>query len=619
MMLHPKQFDNGLSKGSLIIKLLSTLLEQPGFITSIPSESISARIAMAQTMYLPNKFSQEYCMLEFLAKNKSLTLKDKLKYLKLDSQDLPKPKYLKLSVTLDRELIIQNPDFSKWWTESVKERSLKLWLPSKTESFVSDLSCSNGCARIMGAKSWFSVMNNELELHSKRKLKSYKKISSTSSMSLLPDKTGGDQPNLSEKKPGPNGITKIRLYPNEDQKLKLQEIFNANRWGYNKVIEVVGSGMFDSKIKISDIKKESREYVTKKHMKTKRKKIEDSGLDPELEIPKRMVDMNDECLDSAFRDVFKARTAMLAQSAAKKAKTGKGFFCDRLNYRSKKKSRSETIEIKSRSIKYTLSGNVHEIKFWPKFFKFMGKKKAGIKISEKLPELNYSVRLQRLKTNIYYLCIPTYNPINHLPKIKDNVCAVDPGVRTMLTLYDPKDKQIHMIGNNVDYLFKRSKIIDRLNTKLKDFRGKRNRRYRINKEKHFIHRKIFNLTKDMHHKASKWIASKYRQVIYPNFQTKQMCKRKNRRIGKDTVRRMYLWSHFRFRELLKHKLEMRGGKLIDCTEEYTSKTCTKCGRLNHLLGASKNFTCPSCNFKIDRDVGASRNIYLKNHHLLKPA
>jgi putative transposase len=95
-----------------------------------------------------------------------------------------------------------------------------------------------------------------------------------------------------------------------------------------------------------------------------------------------------------------------------------------------------------------------------------------------------------------------------------------------------------------------------------------------------------------------------------------MCNKKYRNISKATVRQMYLWSHYKFRELLKYKTSLRGGKVIDCNEEYTSKTCSCCGRLNHTLGASKKFKCPFCNYEVDRDVGAARNIYLKNYRLV---
>ena len=47
-----------------------------------------------------------------------------------------------------------------------------------------------------------------------------------------------------------------------------------------------------------------------------------------------------------------------------------------------------------------------------------------------------------------------------------------------------------------------------------------------------------------------------------------------------------------------YKTALRGGTVIDCHEEYTSKTCSCCGRLNHTLGASKSFTCPFCHFVV---------------------
>ena len=106
--------------------------------------------------------------------------------------------------------------------------------------------------------------------------------------------------------------------------------------------------------------------------------------------------------------------------------------------------------------------------------------------------------------------------------------------------------------------------------------------------------------------------------MLPKFETSQMVRKTNRAIGKETVRKMLGWSHYAFKVLLKHKMAMNGNKLIECTEEYTSKTCTRCGRINHLLGASKTFKCPytDCQIKIDRDVGAARNIYVKNCNLL---
>src|SRR2546423_588161 len=54
-----------------------------------------------------------------------------------------------------------------------------------------------------------------------------------------------------------------------------------------------------------------------------------------------------------------------------------------------------------------------------------------------------------------------------------------------------------------------------------------------------------------------------------------------------------------------------GGKVVICTEEYTSKTCGCCGVINKNLGSLKTFKCPSCGATIDRDVNGARNVLLK--------
>lgn len=75
-------------------------------------------------------------------------------------------------------------------------------------------------------------------------------------------------------------------------------------------------------------------------------------------------------------------------------------------------------------------------------------------------------------------------------------------------------------------------------------------------------------------------------------------------------------SHYKFKEMLRNKMKLRKGELIDCGEEYTSKTCGNCGRLNHKLGAKKVFECENCKIKIDRDINGARNILIKNYFLI---
>jgi len=68
--------------------------------------------------------------------------------------------------------------------------------------------------------------------------------------------------------------------------------------------------------------------------------------------------------------------------------------------------------------------------------------------------------------------------------------------------------------------------------------------------------------------------------------------------------------HYKFRERLKNKCIEYSSKFEICTEEFTSKTCTRCGQINE-VGNSEIYNCSGCKLTIDRDINGARNIYLK--------
>ena len=70
--------------------------------------------------------------------------------------------------------------------------------------------------------------------------------------------------------------------------------------------------------------------------------------------------------------------------------------------------------------------------------------------------------------------------------------------------------------------------------------------------------------------------------------------------------------HFKFRTKLMSKSEITLTKVVVCTEEYTSMTCTWCGNLDRNLGSSEVYNCKFCKTKINRDINGARNILIKN-------
>ena len=600
-----KPYEIGQEEEKLITELLNIVQEPHGYTKLTQLENTSTLIQKIQKLIvIPRIYSQEFCMLVYLAKNKKMTLKDRFSYFKRDSLQG------KLYLILDLELITKDQDSPNWWNEFAEMKSKKLWLPSKIDSLDSDTTSLSKYATSTAFESWFSATQTVFPQKEipKQKTKTIpensKKTCSASSTYSLQGKMDDEQDNLEElekgnkkKPPQPNSLKKIRMYPTREQKLKLHQVFDGNRWAYNTIVQHTEKEIFKSGIKVKDLKARVRPLVQKSTM---------------IDIP-YLKQVPEESLDSAFRDIWKARTAMFEASKVQKQKTGKGFFLNGLKFR-KRKADSQSVEIRLRAIKFIEKEKERGITFWSKFF---GKGNDVIQIKDKGSySLQYSCRIQKTRTGQYYLCIPEHKEVKESTTTR--TCAIDPGVRTMLTGFDP-DGLVFEFGKEFDRIRNRYLLADRLKSRIRHFKGKRNERYNMKRQELSIYEKIKRMIKDCHHKASKWLSEKYHSVLLPIFSTSQMVKKCKRAIGKETVRKMLGWSHYAFKVLLRHKMAMNGNQLIDCTEEYTSKTCTSCGRINHLLGASKTFRCPyeDCQFRIDRDVGAARNIYVKNHKLIQ--
>jgi putative transposase len=90
-----------------------------------------------------------------------------------------------------------------------------------------------------------------------------------------------------------------------------------------------------------------------------------------------------------------------------------------------------------------------------------------------------------------------------------------------------------------------------------------------------------------------------------------MTDKKERNITKTTTRKMLGLRHYNFKQNLKYKSNSRGVNLIICGEEYTSKCCGNCGKINTELGGNKIFECQKCGLRVNRDIHAARNILIK--------
>lgn len=141
--------------------------------------------------------------------------------------------------------------------------------------------------------------------------------------------------------------------------------------------------------------------------------------------------------------------------------------------------------------------------------------------------------------------------------------------------------------------------------------------YRLKYEELRLQERVKNMVHDMHHKVAKFLSEHYHQVLLPHFKTQGMVARSGV-LGHRTRRMMLTLSHYKFKTILKEKMARTGGRVVDCDEWWTTKTCCRCGRINFEVTV-QHFWCIDCLAIHDRDVHAAKNIFLMNEWLLEQA
>lgn len=389
---------------------------------------------------------------------------------------------------------------------------------------------------------------------------------------------------------------KLRIYPNKEQKDVLNNWFGASRVIYNRCLSYV-----------KEEYKKDKEKRPKDILKAKNLRARFINNVNYEKIDKWMLDIPYDIRDESMRDLVKNYSSNMS----------KGDSFD-IQFKSRKKS-LDSINVLGKY--WNTSRGMYSSTFT-----------SEMKCEMKLPEtLDHTCRIIRNKLNKYYIFIPKLlkketkikneklckksfkseyeSQINGLKDSKiPGVLSIDPGVRTFLTCYDPSGL-IMKFGEGFKGIGKLSILLkykDKLQSLISKTR-KRFKRNRLNKAFLRSSEKITNVVQDCHKKLSKWFCQNYKTILIPklNFQG-------TKNISKNNRRKLLSWSHCSFVDRLIHKSrEYNNCKVIQVTEEYTSKTCGCCGFLKQDLGSSKTFKCNKCLTIIDRDINGARNILLK--------
>jgi putative transposase len=248
-----------------------------------------------------------------------------------------------------------------------------------------------------------------------------------------------------------------------------------------------------------------------------------------------------------------------------------------------------------------------------------------LRTTEEVPPIEHDCKIHFNGVH-YYLLVPFTKKIKK-PENVTRECAIDPGSRTFLTLYDPENGCIE-IGNKAKKIKVSGKKNKKLKAKIKDLdeicsridhlyslkskvSGKKNKK-RIEMKIRKWRLRIQNLRNELHHKASNFLCKNYSKICLPRLDTCRMSRKTpSRKLSSESVRKMLTLSHSKFFDMTKAKCIDYERVFIEAREEYTTQTCSVCGS-NNKIGSSKTYHCGSCLSVLDRDMNASKNIFVKN-------
>ena len=455
------------------------------------------------------------------------------------------------SQILVRELIGKEKVFKPFWNEQCKEKSLRLWLPIETDYVGLHSSYWNTSLRSMESNSWFWIKKLINPQNQNLQMISY--LSSISTPVEQWEKE--------------DIITrKIRIYPTPPQRKLLKQWMGTRRYVYNKVLSAIKNDK--ENINFMDLR---NKHVTARNNETLKAW--------EREVPK-------DIRAGAIRDLVK--NYMTAFSLLKKG----NITHFQMSYCKKKDTPS--IEIPKSAIQWDKKKGFSIYKTYP-----LGDIKASKKQSKKdYTEINHDCRLL-FKNNLWHIVIPLKRKRERTAHIRKKICSLDPGITTFQTVYSP----------DRIYKFQRDPVVlKQLQIKLDKMQSLRGKKY-IGKQ-HYKRRekKLYqrqeNLIDDLHYKTAKKLTFEFQIILLPIFENQKMVKK-----GKRICRNLLQLKHFLFQQRLKEQCLQ--SELRICTEEYTSKTCGWCGKVN-ILKNYDVYECLECHIKIDRDINGARNIFIKN-------
>lgn len=205
--------------------------------------------------------------------------------------------------------------------------------------------------------------------------------------------------------------------------------------------------------------------------------------------------------------------------------------------------------------------------------------------------------ISRTPTNEYFVSILVETEHKKLGKTGKSV-GIDLGIKDFAITSEGYKYKNNKYTKTYQTLLKKAQ--QHLSRKKKDSNRYEKQRLKVAK----LHKKIANSRVDNLHKISIDLIRKYDLIVLEDLNIKGMIK--NHKLSKHIADAS--WS--KFIELLTYKAKWNDKEIVKINRFFpSSKTCNSCGYIKQNLDLSiREWICPSCNTKLDRDLNASKNI-----------
>jgi putative transposase len=371
-------------------------------------------------------------------------------------------------------------------------------------------------------------------------------------------------------------VVQVRLYPSVEQQNQLAQTFGCARWWWNYALN-----------KSIETYKETGKGLGRAAL---------NAFLPTLKKAEETVWLGD-----CYSQVLQATTLNLTTAY-------KNFFEKRAGF-PKFKSRHgkqsiqypQNVKIVDGNVK--LPGNIGVIK--AKIHRQIEGKIKTVTVSK----TSSGKYLASILTEIVRVASPTGEGENQVIS-EGKIYGIDLGLKHFAVVTDGEKVSIY---DNPKHLAKHEKNLKRKQKKLARKVKGSNSRNRCKKVIAKVYERVTNSRQDFLHKLSYKLVSDSQAVIVENLHVKGMVR--NHKLAKSISDAG--WGTFT--NFLAYKLERKGAKLVEIDRWFpSSKLCSNCFyQLSELSLDVREWTCPHCNTRHDRDGNAAANIRAEGIRILK--